>query len=180
MSSLQHIQQNNETSTITYNRTVVDTTKTEQLLQTRATENGSTTSELSRELSRSTTNSGVPRRCMFARHEENPESCQLIWCDKTVHNESDMNNRQTHEELLKVTNNTKLFDNTDECQQFIRQTQGAVTYVVCSTSLAERLVPQIYEFQNIRSIYTYCPYDVDWAIEYVYSKRIKRKFYRSR
>lgn len=171
MSSLQHIQRDDdEKNTDTFRPS--DTTSREQLSRTRSIEND-TNMELSQNLTSPNMNTATYRRCMFVRHEENLESCQLIWCDENVHNESDENNKRTHKELLRISENIKLFDNIDECQQFIQQTQSTITYLVCTTSFVERLVLQIHELENIRSIYIYCPNDVDWVTEWIYSKQLK-------
>jgi hypothetical protein len=160
------------TNTMSYNYRVADTSKPGQILKTYATENNATT-DMSEKVSCPITDNTVPRQHMFVRHEVNLESHQLIWCDENVHNTSDINNKRTLEELLRIVKCTKLFDDIDECQQFIQQTQNTTTYLVCSISLAQTLVSQIHQFEKLRSINLYCPSVTDWSTSWIYSKMIK-------
>ena len=99
-----------------------------------------------------------PRRThFFDRSRVNLESHQLIWCDTNVNSlVRQSESLVTIDKLRQIVDYTKLYDNANECLQYVEQTKDLKTFLVCSEQSAEKLVPQMHEWRNIRSIYIYC------------------------
>ena len=94
-------------------------------------------------------------RHLFNRERVNLESYQLVWLDDNVNNnKKDITG--TLEGLRIIIDYTKLFDNAEECRQFIEQTKDTTTFLICSGQLGQGFVPEIYHLKKIWSIYIYC------------------------
>jgi hypothetical protein len=102
------------------------------------------------------------------RQQVNLESHQLLWLDANLmHNTND--SKITIEGLRKIVDYTKLFDDIEECFEYIKGTQETTTFIVCSGHLGKILIPKIHNLQNIWSIYIYCmnkEYHTQWASKY--------------
>ncbi len=109
-------------------------------------------------------------RQLFDRECVNLESHQLIFFDKNANNiEQQHETLFTLEELRKIVNYTKFINNVDEVLQHIEQTKDTTTFLVCSGSLGQIIVPQIHDLNNIQSIYVYChnkQYYKQWSEDY--------------
>jgi hypothetical protein len=98
------------------------------------------------------------RRQFFDRERVNLDSHQLLWCDSNISGLTEnTGSTVTINELRKIVDYTKLFDNVDECHQFIKQTGDTITFLICSAQFAECLIPYIHDLKNVKSIYVYCP-----------------------
>ncbi|CAF0946668.1 unnamed protein product [Didymodactylos carnosus] len=110
----------------------------------------------------------------FNRERVNLESHQLVWLNDNV-NKSNDNDTTLKEDLRKIVDYTKLFDNVEQCLQYIEETKDSITFLVCSEQFGEILVPQIYHLQNIWSIYIYChnkEYHQNWTTNYSKIKQV--------
>ncbi len=56
------------------------------------------------------------------------------------------------EDLRKIVDYTMIFDDLEECQHFLKETQGITTFLVVFSSRSEL---EIDHLKNIRSVYTY-------------------------
>jgi hypothetical protein len=93
---------------------------------------------------------------VFNRERVNLESHQLVWCNINVNITTNAEPIATLEDLRKIVDYTKLFNSVEECQQHLTQTTDSVTFLVCSDELGKKMIPEIYQLNNISSIYIYC------------------------
>ncbi|CAF1657428.1 unnamed protein product, partial [Didymodactylos carnosus] len=98
------------------------------------------------------------------------ENYQLVWLDVNAKNDSD-ESIFTIRHLQNTVDRISKFDDLQECVSYIEETQEITTFIICSGTLGEDLVPTILDRKNIWAIYVYC-YDIDshkpWT--WLYSK----------
>ncbi|CAF4059940.1 unnamed protein product [Rotaria sordida] len=101
---------------------------------------------------------------LFNRERVNLESHQLIWLDANWKKD-----KTTLENLRKIVDYTKIFDNMDECLVYINQTDTTVTFLICSGQMGETFTSKVHHFDSIYAIYIYCQnkeYHQKWASKY--------------
>jgi hypothetical protein len=111
----------------------------------------------------------VLRRTVFNHERINLESHQLIWLDSNVYDVSHDDTAVTLKNLRKIIDYTKLYNNSEESIQYIKQTSNTVTFLVCSGRLGQQIVPIVHQMKHIWTIYIYCQnksYHKLWAAEY--------------
>lgn len=107
----------------------------------------------------------------FDRNRINLEDHQLIWCDANI---NDLVNQSesliTISKLRKIVDYTKLFDNVNECLQYVEQTKNTNTFLVCSEQFVEKLASGTHGLKNIKTIYVYYsknePHLEQWSSDY--------------
>ncbi|CAF5160229.1 unnamed protein product, partial [Rotaria magnacalcarata] len=72
---------------------------------------------------------------IFDREKINLESHQLVWLDPTVDRNQESDTLASLENLRKIVDYTKLFNNVEQCQQFIEQTKTTTTFIITSDDL---------------------------------------------
>ncbi|CAF0824845.1 unnamed protein product [Didymodactylos carnosus] len=97
----------------------------------------------------------IQHRQLFDRARVNLESYQLLWLDANVHNDDD--HKITLESLRKIVDYAKLFDNVEECRQFLENAQDCAitTFLVVSDDLAEILLSKVHHLKNVSTVYIY-------------------------
>ncbi|CAF1498591.1 unnamed protein product [Rotaria sordida] len=88
------------------------------------------------------------------QQERNFEENTLIWLDKDLYNSYEIN--QVKLKLRQIINYTKMFENTDECVDYISSNENEQVYLLISGSLADIFVPLIYQIEQIKMIYVVC------------------------
>ncbi|CAF4818116.1 unnamed protein product [Rotaria socialis] len=88
---------------------------------------------------------------LFNRELANLESHQLIWQDVNVKKD-----KTTLENLRKIVDHTKVFDNMDEWLVYINQTDTTVTFKICSGQMGENFASKVHHLDTIYAIYIYC------------------------
>ena len=85
----------------------------------------------------------------------NRESLFLIWLDGSVNRSKTILDVQ--EQLRTAGNFLKIFENSDECEDYIQSfsKDDRIIFVV-NSCLAREIVPRIHDFPQISSIYIYC------------------------
>ncbi len=83
------------------------------------------------------------------RRQINLESYQLVWLDPDFNRKNDT----SIESLRNIVDYTKVFDNSDDCLEYIKQTQDSTTFVVCTKQLAQEFISQIHPLKHIFKIY---------------------------
>jgi len=88
-------------------------------------------------------------------NENNLETFSLLWLDAQV--DTSEENRQAQKQLRNIINHLKIFDNENDCQQYILSIspQDRVVFIV-SGRLGQIIVPQVHHLRQIISIYIYC------------------------
>jgi hypothetical protein len=104
----------------------------------------------------------------FHSWHDNLETFSLIWLDKQV-NETE-SNRQTQKALRQIINNLRIFDDQQQCHNYITSccTQDRLILIV-SGQLGRQLIPQIRDLRQISYIYVYCrdkQANEQWARQY--------------
>lgn len=96
----------------------------------------------------------------------NLDSHQLVWLDAKVHDHEYRDTAVSLEALRQIIDYTKLFDNVQDCKEYLKQTDNGLTYLVVSGSLGKTFIPQIHDLESIFKIYVYCQikkYHQQWA-----------------
>ncbi|CAF1006823.1 unnamed protein product [Rotaria sordida] len=88
------------------------------------------------------------------QQERNFEENTLIWLDKDLYNSYEIN--QVKLKLRQIINYTKMFKNTDECVDYMSSNENEQVYLLISGSLADIVVPLIYQIEQIKMIYVVC------------------------
>jgi hypothetical protein len=89
------------------------------------------------------------RRHIFTQRQINLEMHQLIWLDPNFSMRSNVN----VESLRNIVDYTKIFDNSENCVDCIKQTQDTNTFLVCTEELAHEFIPRIHNLKHILKIY---------------------------
>jgi hypothetical protein len=98
---------------------------------------------------------------------ENLELYSLVWCDANV-NETE-ENQEMQIKLRSSINYLQIFDNADECEQYIKQIKLEKVVLIVSGRIGPLLVPRIHDLRQLTSIYVYCENRVkheNWAKDY--------------
>ncbi|CAF3851750.1 unnamed protein product [Rotaria magnacalcarata] len=105
----------------------------------------------------------------------NLESHQLVWLDEKT-SEQISENIVTIESLRKIVDYTKLFDNVEECRQYLENSKDHNDiFLVTSGQSGEKLIPEVHRLQNVLLIYVYCQdkeYHEQWASKYQKVKKV--------
>jgi hypothetical protein len=108
----------------------------------------------------------------------NLELITLIWLDKFV--DATQENREIQDKLRSIINYLKIFDNCQECEDFIKNKlndkQDKIILIV-SGQLGQEIIENIHHLRQIISIFVFCgnreKYLI-WANNY---KKVKFYFY---
>ncbi|CAF1332663.1 unnamed protein product [Rotaria sordida] len=98
----------------------------------------------------------------------NLETYSLIWLDASVIDSKE--NIDAQQQLRSLINHLKVFEQVDECEQYIRSvsSQDRIVLVV-SGRLGQQIVPRINQLRQVSSIYVYCTdkkKNEQWAKEF--------------
>ncbi len=97
----------------------------------------------------------------------NLESFACLWLDQNVNSTQD--NRNTQKELRQVINHLRTFDNSDECEQYIRQIIKEKVVLIVSGSLGRQIVPRLHDLPQFSACYVFCQdkkANEQWANKY--------------
>jgi hypothetical protein len=86
--------------------------------------------------------------------DSNLESFACLWLDQNV--DSTQDNRDTQKELRQVINHLRTFDNSDECEQYIRQITKEKVVLIVSGSLGRQIVPRLHDLPQFSAFYVFC------------------------
>ncbi|CAF4167830.1 unnamed protein product [Rotaria sp. Silwood2] len=81
--------------------------------------------------------------------EESFESHQLIWLD-------DDTSSICTGKLRSIIDQSRIFNNIDECMQHLKTTENRVKFLVSSEKFSEKIVPLVHNYQHLRSIFIRC------------------------
>ena len=98
---------------------------------------------------------------------QNLESFACLWLDRDVETTED--NRETLQELRQVINHLLTFDNSDECEQYIRQISQEKVVLIVSGSLGRQVVPHLHDLPQFSACYVFCgdkQANEQWANKY--------------
>ncbi|CAF0847660.1 unnamed protein product [Rotaria sordida] len=97
----------------------------------------------------------------------NLESFECLWVDQNV--DSTQDNRDTQQELHKIINHFRTFDNSDECEEYIRKITQEKVVLIISGSLGRQVVPRLHDLPQLSACYVFCQDKKDneqWASKY--------------
>ncbi|CAF1539434.1 unnamed protein product, partial [Rotaria sordida] len=104
---------------------------------------------------------------MAAIHD-NLEIFSLIWLDASVNTSKE--NIKAQSDLRAIINYLKTFDNVVKCEKYIRKCdESDRIMLIVSGGLGREIVPRIYKFRQVSSIYVYCmnkKKNKEWAGQY--------------
>lgn len=82
-------------------------------------------------------------------------SLQVVWLDAKIH---DKTNREFWTRIREINPEAVEFDNQDECLRFLEHNGDDPRrfILILSGILAEKLVPDLHQREDILSIYVYC------------------------
>ncbi|CAF0820684.1 unnamed protein product [Didymodactylos carnosus] len=88
------------------------------------------------------------------RSHFNLETHTLVWLDRDVNSTED--NLITQKKLRQAVNQIRVFDNTDECLNFLTDLKDQKIALIVSGSYGRRIVPLVHDFRYLTSVYVYC------------------------
>ncbi|CAF1093622.1 unnamed protein product [Rotaria sp. Silwood1] len=97
----------------------------------------------------------------------NLESFTCLWLDQNV--DSTQDNRDTQQELRKIINHLRTFDNSDQCEQYIRKITQEKVILIVSGSLGRQVVPRLHDLPQFSACYVFCQdkkANEQWANKY--------------
>ena len=97
----------------------------------------------------------------------NLESFACLWLDQNVNSTQD--NRDTLQELRQVINHLRTFDDSDKCEQCIRQTTKEKVVLIVSGALGRQVVPRLHDLPQFSACYVFCQDEKgnkQWANKY--------------
>lgn len=86
--------------------------------------------------------------------KNNLESFACLWLDQDVNKTED--NLQTQNELRQVINYLQTFDNTKDCEQYIRHIQNEKIVLIVSGSFGRDIVPRLHTLSQLSACYVFC------------------------
>ncbi|CAF1278691.1 unnamed protein product [Rotaria magnacalcarata] len=87
--------------------------------------------------------------------DNNLETFSLVWLDNSVHKSEE--NRHTQQRLRTIINHLRTFDNSKDCEDYIRSVSSHDRIVIIISGVSgRRLVPRIHNLRQLCSIYVYC------------------------
>jgi hypothetical protein len=84
----------------------------------------------------------------------NLETFTCLWLDQNV--DSTQDNRDTLQELRQVINHLRTFQNTDDCEQYIRKISQEKVILIVSGSLGRQVVPRLHDLPQFSACYVFC------------------------
>ncbi|CAF0769370.1 unnamed protein product [Rotaria sordida] len=97
----------------------------------------------------------------------NIESFVCLWLDKSVNKTED--NIDTQKELRQIINDLRTFDNSDECEKYIRQITQEKVVLIVSGGLGRQIVPRLHDLPQFSACYIFCQdkkANEEWAKKY--------------
>jgi len=112
------------------------------------------------------------RQSLLSPFGENPEIFNLIWLDLSSNNIH--KNLDIQQQLRLIINYLKLFEEIDDCEQYIHSlSKDERIVILIHEKFALEILPQIHELRQIIAIYIYSPdtqEDYPWIQQY---KKVK-------
>ena len=84
----------------------------------------------------------------------NLESFACLWLDRNINSTED--NLETQKELRQVINHLQTFDDSDQCEQYIRQITKEKVILIVSGSLGQEIVPRLHNLPHFSACYVFC------------------------
>jgi hypothetical protein len=97
----------------------------------------------------------------------NLESFACLWLDLTVNSSED--NINTQKELRQVINHLRTFEDSNECEQHIRQITQEKVVLIVSGGLGRQIVPRLHDLPQFSACYVFCQdkkANEQWASKY--------------
>ena len=97
----------------------------------------------------------------------NLESFACLWLDQNI--DSTQDNRDTQQQLRQVINHLRTFDNSDQCEQYIRQITKEKVVLIVSGGLGRQVVPRLHDLPQCSAFYVFCQdkkANEQWANKY--------------
>lgn len=91
---------------------------------------------------------------IIKKSSTNLESFACLWLDEKVHLTDD--NRDTLKELRQVINHLQTFDQSEQCEQYIRQIKNEKIVLIVSGALGRQVVPRLHSLQQFSACYVFC------------------------
>jgi hypothetical protein len=107
----------------------------------------------------------------------NLESFACLWLDQNVNSTQD--NRDTLQQLRQVINHLQTFNNSDECEQYIRQITQEKVVLIVSGSSGRHIVPRLHDLPQFSACYVFCQdqkANEQWANKYHKVKHVTSIF----
>jgi tetratricopeptide (TPR) repeat protein len=95
----------------------------------------------------------VPSISSILIRSDNLETYSLVWVDDSVNSNE---NRNAQQHLRSAINYIRVFENSTECETYIRQSKDDQIVLIASGKLGSVIVPRIHSLRQISSIYIYC------------------------
>jgi hypothetical protein len=93
--------------------------------------------------------------CPLPHRRKNFEDFFISWLDANL-KKTDDDDKNTFIDLRKHVNKIEIFDNSEECVDFITDVEHVKVLLIVSGSFGQPIVPLIYNLSQISSIYVFC------------------------
>ncbi|CAF2878588.1 unnamed protein product [Rotaria sp. Silwood2] len=97
----------------------------------------------------------------------NLESFTCLWLDQNVHITQD--NQETLKEFRQIINHLRIFDNANECEQYIQQITHEKIILIVSGFLGRQIIPRLHDLPQLAACYVFChnkQMNEEWAKYY--------------
>ena len=109
----------------------------------------------------------IHRESMGSSTCRNGELISLIWLDNMAHLTDQ--NRQIQHQLRSLVNSLQIFDNCQQCEDFIRHRIDEKILLIVSGQLGQQIIERVHHLKQIVSIIVFC-FDKDkhqrWAKQF--------------
>ena len=100
-----------------------------------------------------------------SKDDSNLEIYSLIWLDPYYHNVEKTTKAQ--QELRILINHLKIFEQYDQCEEYIRSVHSYERFIfIIDSKIARKFVPRIEYLQQVHSIYIHC-FDEDLNLHWI-------------
>ena len=78
----------------------------------------------------------------------------ILWLDSNANQSEE--NLLTQQSLYRAFDNVEIFEDENECQQFIQSKPEEEFFIIISGRLSRTVIPTIHEFRQVTVIYIFC------------------------
>jgi hypothetical protein len=84
----------------------------------------------------------------------NVKSFKYLWLDRNVNSADD--NIETQKELRQIISDLRTFENSDKCEQYIRQITEEQVVLIVSGAFGQQIVPRLHDLPQFFACYVFC------------------------
>ncbi|CAF0918099.1 unnamed protein product [Adineta steineri] len=98
---------------------------------------------------------GASNTIVPSTHQRMAQNYLLVWVDGNI-DQTNKDCQNTLTQLRAAVNDVMMFNQSDECIQFLNQMNDEQAFVITSGALGKNLVPEIHDMPKLDAIYIFC------------------------